>query len=449
MNTQIFREYDIRGVADRDLTSSTVELIGKAYGTFLKRQKKTVISLSRDCRVSSPRIHEAFLKGVLSTGVNVYDIGLTTTPCLYFSIFHLKTQGGVMITGSHNPPDQNGLKMCIDTASLFGSQIQELKGLIEKSDFETGQGKVTEKPVLKIYTDYIKGLFKSQNRLKVVVDCGNGMTGMIAPEVFKSFGHEVIELYTKVDGTFPNHPADPSEPKNLKELIEQVKVTKAHVGLAFDGDGDRVGVVDHEGNIIPGDILLILYSRAILAKKKGGTFIADVKCSNLLFQDIETHGGRAIMWKTGHSLIKAKMKEEKAVLAGEMSGHMFFADRWFGFDSGIYGACRVLEILDETQKTIPSLLSGVPKTVATPEIRVSCPDDKKFNIVRRVVESFKTEKYQVVDIDGVRVEFKDGWGLLRASNTQPVLVMRFEAQNEKRLNEIRQLIEAKVKEFSK
>lgn len=447
MNSLIFREYDIRGVADRDLTDETVFQIGKAYGTYLRRKGKKMVCLGRDCRVSSPRIHAAFSKGILSTGLNITDIGLSTTPCLYFSIHELKTDGGVMITGSHNPPDQNGLKLCIGTASLFGSEIQELKKLIEKQDFENGTGIISGKQVLADYENKIFQTFQFKRKLNIVVDCGNGMAGLLAPRLFERFGHHVTQLYTEPDGRFPNHPADPSEPENLHELIETVKKNKADVGVAFDGDGDRVGIIDSEGNVIPGDKLLILYSRAILRNNPGATIIGDVKCSNLLFQDVNTRGGRGIMWKTGHSIIKAKMKEENALLAGEMSGHMFFKHRWYGFDSGIYAACRMLEILSDEGKTIPELLSDVPKTVATPEIRFTCPDEVKFDIIKRAVAYFKT-KYKVTDIDGARVEFPDGWGLVRASNTQPVLVMRFEAQNEKRLNEIRQIVESKVKELT-
>ena len=449
MNPQIFREYDIRGVADRDLTDETVLNIGRAYGTFLKRDGKKTISISRDCRISSDRIHQSLVKGVLSTGLDIIDIGLTTTPCLYFSIHFLKIGGGVMITGSHNPPDQNGIKMCIGTSSLFGSQIQELKKLIDAQNFEKGNGKTTGKEVLSDYEDCIYKGFQFRRSLKIILDCGNGMTGLVAPRLFERFGHQVTKLYTDPDGRFPNHPADPSDPDNLKEVIEVVQKEKADVGIAFDGDGDRVGVVDHLGNIIPGDKLLVLFSRSLLEEEPKATIIADVKCSNLLFDDVRAHGGRAIMAKTGHSLIKAKMKEENALLAGEMSGHMFFKHRWFGFDSGIYAACRTLEILDQTGKTIPELLSDIPKTFATPEIRVACSDDLKFEVIKRAVHFFKASNYKVVDIDGARVEFPDGWGLVRASNTQPVLVMRFEAQSEARLREIRSLFEEKVKEFSK
>ena len=440
---QIFREYDIRGVADRDLTTEAVTLIGKAYGTFLRRDKKYTIAIGRDVRVSSNRIHDAFLKGVLSTGLHVMDLGLTTTAALYFAIHYLAQDGGVMITGSHNPPDQNGLKMCIGTASLFGTQIQELKKMIERQDFLTGNGILSTREILPDYFEYLFKLFHFKRKLKVVVDCGNGMTGLIAPKLFEKFGHQIFPLYTELDGRFPNHPADPSEPENLHDCIAAVKKYKADIGLAFDGDGDRVGVIDHEGNIIPGDKLLILFSRSILKENPGATILADVKCSNLLFQDVEKHGGRAIMWKTGHSLIKAKMKEEGALLAGEMSGHMFFRHRWFGFDSGIYGACRTLEILDRENKTIPELLKDVPQTVATPEIRVECPDEIKFKVIQKATENLK-RRYKVVDIDGARVEFPDGWGLVRASNTQPVLVMRFEAQTQKRLDEIRQIVEDEV-----
>lgn len=436
----IFREYDIRGVAERDLTSEVVFLIGKAYGTYLRREKKYMVAIGRDCRVSSPRIHEALTKGILSTGLHIMDLGLTTTAALYFGIHYFATDGGIMITGSHNPPDQNGLKMCIGTASLFGSQIQELKKMIEQNDFLTGPGKLSASAIMPDYFNYLSKAFKFNRKLKIVVDCGNGMTGLIAPKLIEGFGHTVIPLFTEPDGTFPNHPADPSEPENLHDCIEAVRKHKADVGLAFDGDGDRVGVIDHEGNIIPGDKLLMLFARNVLKDNPGATIIGDVKCSNLLFKDIEDNGGRGIMWKTGHSLIKAKMKEEGALLAGEMSGHMFFRQRWFGFDSGVYAACRMLEILDQENRTIPEMLKNVPQTVATAELRVDCPDETKFDVIRKATESLK-KKYKVVDIDGARVEFPDGWGLVRASNTQPVLVMRFEAQSAARLSEIRKIVE--------
>lgn len=444
----IFREYDIRGVADRDLTDETIRNIGRAYGTYLRRDKKYEVCVGRDCRVSSPRIHQALLEGILSTGLHVIDIGLSTTPCLYFSIHYLAADGGIMITGSHNPPDHNGLKMCIGTASLFGSQIQELRKLIENKDFVKGVGKLREQPMLGEYQSYLSKAFTFKRKLKIVIDSGNGMTGLVAPKLFEDFGHKVISLYTEPDGRFPNHPADPSEPENLHELIETVKKEKADIGLGFDGDGDRVGVVDHEGNIIPGDKLMILFSRDILTDNPGAVVIADVKCSHLLFKDIAAHGGKPIMWKTGHSIIKSKMKEEGALLAGEMSGHIFFKHHWFGFDSGIYSACRMVQILDKTGSTIPELLKDVPKTFATPEIRFECPDDLKFDLVRQAVDKFK-KTYKVVDIDGARVEFADGWGLVRASNTQPVLVMRFEATSEKRMNEIRALMEKEIESLKR
>lgn len=441
----IFREYDIRGVADRDLTSEVVENIGKAYGTFLRRDKKYSIVIGRDCRVSSPRIHDALIKGILSTGLHVTDLGLTTTPCLYFAVHYFASDGGIMITGSHNPPDQNGLKMNIGTSSLHGPQIQQLLQMIQKQDYLKGSGQLSTREIVPDYFEYLFKAFKFKRKLKVVVDCGNGMTGIIAPALFEKFGHEVIKLYTEPDGTFPNHPADPSEPENLHDCITAVKKHKADIGLAFDGDGDRCGVIDNEGNIIPGDKMMVLYSRPILKENPGATILADVKCSNLLFQDIEKHGGKAVMWKTGHSLIKAKMKEEGALLAGEMSGHIFFKHRWFGFDSGIYSACRMMEILDRENKTIPEMLKDVPNTYATAEIRIECPDEVKFEVIKKATQILKS-KYKVVDIDGARVEFEDGWGLVRASNTQPVLVTRFEATSEKRRDEIRALVEKTIQE---
>lgn len=446
MNPQIFREYDIRGVAERDLTTEVALGIGKAYGSYIRRQNKSKVVLGRDGRVSSKRLHDALLEGMLSSGLHVTDIGECPTPQLYFSIQHLKQDGGIMITGSHNPPDQNGFKMCIGLLSISGATIQELKTWIEKNNFEKGKGSVTTTNTHQAYVDFYKGAFHFKKKIKVVADYGNGMNGMIAPEVFRALGCEVTDLYAEVDCRFPNHPADPSQLETLKELIENVKSKKADVGLAFDGDGDRVGVINEKGEIIPGDELLILYSREILSRKKGAAIIGDVKCSKRLYDDIAAHGGRPIMWKTGHSLIKQKMKDENAELAGEMSGHMFFKDRFFGFDSSLYAACRVLEIIDQNTRPLSALLSDVPKMVSTPEIRIECTDDKKFEVVKKVVNDLK-KNYNVNDLDGARVDFPDGWGLVRASNTQPVLVTRFEALNQKRLAEIQELIESKIRQY--
>ncbi|MBI4972149.1 MAG: phosphomannomutase/phosphoglucomutase [Candidatus Omnitrophica bacterium] len=446
-NPSIFREYDIRGVADRDLPSDVVHAIGQAFGTQLRHANKKVVSIGHDCRVSSPRIEKALVDGITSTGIDVKRVGKVTTPALYFSIVRLKTDGGIMVTGSHNPPDQNGLKICIGTSSMHGSEIQGLYKLIGRGTYLTGKGKVTNVEILTAYSNEIAKNVKLDRKLSVVVDCANGMTGLVAPKVFKKMGCSVAEMYTKPDGRFPNHAADPSVPKNLEDIIVRVKKEKPDVGFAFDGDGDRVGVIDEKGESIFSDRLMILLSRAVLSEKPGATILGDVKCTNLLFEDIKKHGGKPLMWKTGHSLIKAKMKEVGAELGGEMSGHIFFKHRWYGFDSGIYTAARVLEILSKTKKTLSVLLADIPRTFSTPEIRVECSDETKFDVVREATEFFKRQKMDVNDIDGARVTFKDGWGLLRASNTQPVIVMRFEADSAASLEKIRELVEGKLNEI--
>ena len=446
-NPLIFREYDIRGIADKDLTSDVVRAVGQAYGTMLRHVNKKEIVVGHDCRLSSPRIEKALVEGITSTGISVKRVGMVTTPALYFAIVKLKTDGGVMVTGSHNPPEHNGLKICVGTSSMHGSEIQGLFKLIERGTFAQGKGTVSNVKILDKYIAEITSIIKLDRKLSVIVDCGNGMTGLVAPEVFKKLGCKVKEMYTKPDGRFPNHPADPSVLKNVEELIEQVKKEKPNVGFAFDGDGDRVGVVDEKGDIIFSDRLMILLSRSVLQEKPGATIIADVKCTNLLFDDIRKQGGHPLMWKTGHSLIKAKMKELGAELGGEMSGHIFFKHRWFGFDSGIYTAARVLEILSKSKKPLSLLLADIPETFSTPEIRVECSDETKFNVVKEATEFFKRQNLDVNDIDGARITFKDGWGLVRASNTQPVIVMRFEADSEKALERIRQGVEGKINEI--
>lgn len=450
MNPNIFRQYDIRGVADRDLTDEIIGKIGKAFAAYLIKTAKVdapSLAIGRDIRPSSDRIQKALVRVLLNSGVSITDVGVVTTPICYFSGIHLKTTGAIMITGSHNPPEYNGLKFVVGRQSFFGDSIQTLRAMIEKGDFVSGKGSAKSVQTIPIYQDYLKQLFQFKRRLKVVVDSGNGTAGLAAPKLLRDFGHEVIELFSEPDSRFPNHHPDPTVEKNLKDAIAKVRETKADVALAFDGDADRIGVVDEQGTIVWGDKLLILFSRFILMQNPGAKFVADVKCSRLLFEDIEKHGGEAIMWKTGHAFIKQKLKEEEALLGGEMSGHMFFADRYFGYDDGLYAGIRVLEILDQTGEKLSRLLSDVPKTFATPEIRIDCPDDEKFQIVARVRDYFK-KQFPIFDLDGVRVDFGDGWGLLRASNTQPVLVMRFEAGTQKRLDELKALVEDKVREFS-
>ncbi len=446
MNPQIFREYDIRGVVDEDLTDQDVTLIGKAFGTYLQGESCSKISVGRDCRLSSEKYQDLIIRGLLATGCDVVDIGVCPTPVFYFSVRHLQKEGGVMVTASHNPPEYNGFKLCSGYDTLFGQQIQRLRELIESETFADGQGHMETANVLTAYKRFVEENIHLAAPLRVAIDAGNGPAGVVAAPIMRNLGCEVFELYCDMDGTFPNHEPDPTVEENMQDLIAVVRENELDVGIGFDGDGDRLGVIDSQGNIIWGDQLMILFAREILARKPGATFIAEVKCSQTLYDDIEKRGGRSVMSKTGHSLIKQKMKEIQAELAGEMSGHMFFADRYFGYDDAIYASCRLLEILAATGKSISELLRDVPKTYNTPEIRVPCPDDVKFQVVKDVTEYFR-QRYNVIDIDGVRVLFGDGWGLVRASNTQPVLVLRFESLSEARLSEIRSFMESVVAEI--
>jgi phosphomannomutase/phosphoglucomutase len=443
INPQIFREYDIRGVVNKDLTPDIVRTLGKGFGTHMANLGHKELVVGKDGRLSSKDFEDALIEGLISTGCHVVNIGLCPTPVYYFSIFHLDKDGGAMVTGSHNPPEFNGFKVSVGKSTIFGEEIQNLRRLIEKEEFVVGQGFVSNEEIIQSYQDYIKKNIHIEKRMKVVIDAGNGTGGMVAGPLFRDLGCEVEELYCKVDGRFPNHFPDPTIPANLKDLIDRVKKNQADVGIGYDGDADRIGVVDDQGNIIWGDQLMILFSREILKYKKGATFVAEVKCSQNLFDDIEKHGGKAIMWRTGHSLIKEKMKEEKAVLGGEMSGHIFFADRYFGYDDAIYASCRLIELLSKTNKKLSQLLSDVPKTSITPEIRVDCPDEIKFQVVEKVKEALRKD-YPIIDVDGVRVKFEHGWGLVRASNTQPALVLRFEALTDKHVQDIKKLVEDKV-----
>ncbi len=375
------------------------------------------------------------------------DIGVCPTPVLYFSFYHLDAQGGVMITGSHNPAQYNGFKVAAGKSTIYGDQIQEVRQIAQSGDFVEGEGQMEEVSLSSDYRRYLgEVLGPLSNPSRVVVDAGNGTTALLAPQVYRDLGCEVTELYCTMDGNFPNHHPDPTVVENLQDLIQKVAQEQADLGIAFDGDGDRIGVVDDQGNVIWGDYLMILYSREILSQRPGATIIAEVKCSKNLYDDIEKNGGRGLMWKAGHSLMKAKMREEKAPLAGEMSGHMFFADRYYGYDDAIYGGARLLEILSESGKTISQMLADVPKTYSTPEIRVECPEHLKFEVVNQA-QAFFSQHYETITVDGVRLVFDDGWGLIRASNTQPALVLRFEAETQERLKEIRSLIEGKLEEF--
>lgn len=448
MNPGIFREYDIRGIAGKDLKENDALLIGKGVGTFLQQRGRSRLTVGRDCRLTSDLYTKKVIEGLLSTGCDVTDIGVCPTPVLYFSITHFDQQGGVMVTASHNPPEYNGFKLCIGTDSIFGKDIQKIFKIISNASFSQSNGSLFAADATAPYKAFVEKNISIPRTLKVGLDAGNGTAGVVAVPVIKNLNCQVHDLYCDMDGTFPNHEADPTVASNLSDLIKLVREKSLDVGIAYDGDGDRIGVVDDKGNIVYGDKLVIIFAREILSRKPGATIISDVKCSKTLFDDIEKHGGRAMMWKTGHSLIKQKMRLEKAELAGELSGHMFFSDRFLGFDDAIYASCRLIEILSKTGKRISDLLSDVPQTYSTPEIRVSCPDEKKFVVVEKVTDFFR-QSHNIIDIDGVRVLFEDGWGLIRASNTQPALVLRFEAMSEKRLEEIRELIESALEKIKK
>ena len=448
MNSQVFREYDIRGIVANDFDDDFVVDLGRGYATLLHRAGKKTITLGRDCRLSSDRLRDRLVEGLLSGCINVVDIGVVPTPLLYFSVLSWKMDGGAMITGSHNAAEYNGFKLGVGSTTIYGAEIQRLREIIERHDFVTtgAKGSLSERPVIPDYNDFILSQFKLTPGLKVVVDGGNGCGGVVAAPLMKRLGLETFELYTEMDGRFPNHHPDPTVEENMRDLIAAVKKNKAAIGIAYDGDADRVGAVDENGKIVWGDELMVAFSRAVLRERPGATIIGDVKCSKRMYDDIARHGGRPIMWKTGHSLIKSKLKEEHAALAGEMSGHMFFADRYFGFDDAIYASFRILEILSREGRGLGAILADLPPSHFTPEIRLDCPDDRKFEVVRQAADFFR-KHYEVIDIDGVRVNFADGWGLLRASNTQPALVMRFEATSEKRLAEIRALFDGKLREL--
>ncbi len=445
MNTHVFREYDIRGVADRDFPDAFVQELGRAIGTFLRRKGKQKIALSRDCRLSSPRLHDALRLGLTDTGLHLVDIGVGPTPMMYFAVFHLDLDGGVQITGSHNPPEDNGFKMMCGKESLFGDDIRTLRTLIESRDFDMpGGGQIEDHEVLASYTGFLRGNLKIKRPdVRFAIDAGNGAAGPTAVAAMEALGLSPATLFCEMDGRFPNHHPDPTDPETLRDLRELVLQNNLEFGVAFDGDGDRIGVIDARGEIIWGDKLMVLLARSVLATRPGAAIIGEVKCSQTLYDDIAKHGGRPILWKTGHSLIKAKMKEEGALLAGEMSGHIFFGDRYFGFDDAVYAALRLVEILTATDAPLHDLLSDLPPTCTTPELRVPCDDERKFDIVDAVLEHFRKD-HDVVDVDGARILFEHGWGLVRASNTQPVLVMRFEADNEERLLAIRQTVETVV-----
>jgi len=457
----LFREYDLRGIVGTELTEELAEQVGRAYATYAGKRGVKTISVGRDGRLSSPALHKALLKGLLTGGLDVIDIGVCTSPLVYFSLFTLPVDGGIMITGSHNAAEYNGFKICVEKSAIHGEEIQELRRVMEQGAFTSGNGRLSEHPIIPDYLRYIEQSFShvQAQKLHVVIDCGNGAAALVAKQALELLGCRVTTLYGELDGRFPHHHPDPTVLENLSDLMQVVKQQRADVGIGYDGDADRIGAVDEQGNVLWGDRLLVLYARDILAVKPGSTIISEVKASQSLYDDIAKRGGRPIMWKTGHSLIKSKMKEESAVLAGEMSGHMFFADRYFGYDDAVYASCRLVEILAKAQQRLSTLVADLPKTVVTPEIRVDLPDTVKFEVVDRVKRRFaeyvkaktavgpdKLVLRELITIDGVRAIFADGWGLIRASNTQPALVLRVEATSSNQLNAIRALIDHELVE---
>ncbi len=447
INPFIFREYDIRGIVGKDLTEEVAFLLGKSFGTYIFRKGGKTVTVGGDVRIHTEMLRKPLMDGIISTGIDVINLGATPTPVQYYSLHVLNVDGGIQITGSHNPPEYNGFKLSLGKTSIFGKEIQILKEIIEREEFVEGKGKIVSKNILDNYIKHILATVSLQRSVKVVADSGNGAAGLVAPKLLKKLGVDLIELYSEPDGNFPNHHPDPTVEENLKDLIDKVKNEDAEVGIAYDGDADRLGVVDREGSIIWGDRLMILFGRDLLQRHPGSTVIFEVKCSQALPEELEKAGGKPLMWKTGHSNLKAKMKETGALLAGEMSGHLFFAEDYFGYDDAVYASIRLIELLSRSNKTINELLEDVPVYYATPEIRLECAtDEEKFNIATKAAEYFK-KHFEVIDVDGVRIQFGDGWGLVRASNTQPVIVVRFEAKTPERMEEIKSLVMDKLHEF--
>jgi len=445
LKESIFREYDIRGIVDEELQDDVVMRISSAFATVFIREGKKKIAVGMDGRPSSESIKNIVVEQLARYGLEVFDIGLVPTPVMYYAVFKMNLGGGIIITASHNPPEYNGFKAMVGKEAQAGDEINEIYRIAKKGDFPPEQaGTIKKIDLIQDYIDYISNDIHLDKKIKVVVDCGNGTGGLTAIPLYKKLGAEVIDLYSEVDGTFPNHHPDPTKIENLKDLIEKVKETDADVGIGLDGDADRIGVVDKNGNILWGDQLLVIYARDILPKNPGRKVISEVKASEVLYSEIKKLKGIPIMWKTGHSIIKKKIVEENAILAGEVSGHIFFNDRWFGFDDAVYSGARLLEILSKSDKTLSELIDSIPKTFNTPEIRVDTSEEAKFDIVAQIVDHFK-ERNEVIDIDGARIKFPHGWALVRASNTQPSLVLRYEADSEKHLNEIKNAVEPVLK----
>ena len=437
VNSEIFRAYDIRGIVDKDLTEEITYFLGKAIGTFIQLQGRDSVVTARDGRISGDRLQHKFQEGVLSSGCNVLDIGKVPTPLLYFATFENGISDGVMLTGSHNPKNYNGFKIVLDKKSTTSEKIDEIKSIIFEERFWDGNGKLSFLNIKEQYLAKIKEKIKIKKALKICLDCGNGIGGVIAPEAFKLSGIELIELFTEVDGNFPNHHPDPSNPKNLVDLQNKVKETKSDLGIALDGDGDRVGLIDSDGEIIYPDKYMMLLVEDILSKHKKGSIVYDVKCSTNLEKIISDLNGTPVMSRTGHSYIKSKIIETDALLGGEMSGHIFFNDDWYGFDDAIYSALRIIEVISKKNISSNKIFKKYPSFFSTPEINISIPDQIKFKLIDEIKLHIKSTRFKYIDIDGVRLESETAWGLVRASNTSPNIVLRFEGQTEKDLLEIK------------
>lgn len=450
VHENIFRMYDIRGKSGNEISEDLSYTLGNEFTKLIPTSFPKRIVVGRDCRLTSKSYSEALVEGLRDGGIDVLDIGMVPTPLVYFSLFQRKVGGGIMITASHNPPEDNGFKLSIGQESLHGDAIQTLGRMIKNPSAicKNSKGSFEYEDISSEYISFIKNNVSIRNKISVVLDAANGATSNIAPKLFEELGLKPITLFCEPDGNFPNHHPDPTEPSSLISLIECVKSNSCDLGFSFDGDGDRIGVVDKTGRIYLGDELLMLFARDILKKKKGGTVISEVKASNRLFAEITKLGGNPIMWKTGHSLIKSKMRETGALLAGELSGHMFFADRYFGYDDAIYAAARLTELISNSNIAISEHLPEFSKSFTTPEMRIDCEDNEKFSVVNRVKDHF-IKLYPVNDIDGVRISFNDGWGLVRASNTGPALVLRFEAKTKERLDEIKQEVEGVIVDASR
>ena len=441
VNSEIFRAYDIRGIFERELSQDLIYKIGQAVGSQVLDENSKQIYVGRDGRISGKEVSDRFIEGILATGCDVIFIGLVHTPLLYFATFEGVTKNGVMITGSHNPKEYNGFKIVINNSSLKEDDIQNLKLKIEQSDFRVGSGKLSKESFNETYVKKISTKINIKNKLKIVLDCGNGSGGVLGPEILRNYSSELIELFCEVDGNFPNHHPDPSEPKNLSKLIETVKKENADLGIAFDGDGDRLGVIDSEGEMIFPDRYLALMAEDILRKNESGKIVFDVKCSKQLERIIKRNNGIPIMTKTGHSFIKSEIARTDAILGGEMSGHIFYNDNWYGFDDGIFASLRLLEILSTQNISTHEVFKKIPKMFSTPEIKISINDAEKFRVVEELKNNFKPEGYNSILLDGLRLEEEDSWGLIRASNTTPALVLRFEANTEKKLMQIKELFQ--------